>query len=146
MSVSETLLGATATELRLATFRLARRLRDHRAVDGMSDAQLGVLGYLRTHGSVSVSALAQSQRVTSPTMTNTVNGLEQQGIVVRVPDPEDLRRVNIELTEAGHEIAVETIRRRDKALAQDLADLHFSDEELATLRAASALIRRVTDQ
>lgn len=146
MSASEETVATTATELRLATFRLAQRLREHRAVDGMSDAQLGVLSFLRIHGSVSLSTLAQSQRVTSPTMTSTINGLEQQGIVVRVPDPEDLRRVNIELTETGHDIAVQTVKQRDHALAKDLAELQFTDQELATLRDASALIRRVTDR
>lgn len=146
MSASEETLSVTATELRLAIFRLARRLRQHRAVDGMTDAQLAVLGHVRLHGSVSISALAESERVASPTMTSTVNGLEQQGIVVRVPDPDDLRRVNIELTEEGHRIAVETVQRRDRALAGDLAELAFTDEELTTLRAASALIRKVTDR
>ncbi|QTV79098.1 MarR family winged helix-turn-helix transcriptional regulator [Microbacterium sp. NIBRBAC000506063] len=146
MSASDESLSLTATDLRLATFRLARRLRRHRAVDGMSDAQLSVIGHLRLRGTQSISRLAECERVASPTMTSTVNGMVEQGWVVRVADTDDLRRVNIELTEAGHRIAEETVRRRDAALAQDLAELDFTEEELATLRAASALMRRVTDR
>lgn len=146
MTASESSLSQTATDLRLATFRLACRLRRHRAIDGITDAQLAVIGRLRMHGTNSISGLAACEGVTSPTMTNTINGMVEQGWVVRIPDPDDLRRVNIELTEKGHDIAVETVRKRDEALAQDLAELDFSEEELATLRAASALIRRVTDR
>lgn len=146
MTASEESLAVTASELRLATFRLARRLRQHRAVDGMSDAQLAVIGHLRAHGTQSISNLAERERVTSPTMTNTINGLADQGWVVRASDPDDLRRVNIELTQAGHDIAVETVRRRDASLARDLDELGFTDDELATLRTASTLMRRVTDQ
>lgn len=146
MSASEESLALTATDLRLATFRLARRLRRHRAVDGMSDAQLAVIGHLRTRGTQSISRLAECERVASPTMTRTVAGMVEQGWVVRIADPEDLRRVNVELTDAGHTIAEETVRRRDAALAQALAELDFTEEELATLRAASALMRRVTDR
>lgn len=146
MSASEDSLALAATELRLAAFRLARRLRRHRAVDGMTDAQLAVLGTLRLCGTQSLSALAERERVASPTMTSTVNGLAQQGYVVRVPDPDDLRRVNIELTEQGLQVLDETIRQRDEALAHDMVELDFSEEELAVLRQASALIRRVTDR
>lgn len=146
MSASESSLALTATELRLATFRLARRLRRHRAVDGMTDAQLAVLGSLRMHGTQSLSALAERERVASPTMTSTVNGLAQQGYVVRVPDPEDLRRVNVELTEEGLDVLTSTIRKRDESLARDLAELDLTEDELAALRHASSLIRRVTDR
>ncbi len=146
MSASDDSLALTATELRLAAFRLARRLRRHRAIDGLTDAQLAVIGHLRLRGTQSISGLAECERVASPTMTSTVGGMVEKGWVVRIADPGDLRRVNVELTEAGHTIAEETTRRRDAALASDLAELDFTEEELATLRAASALIRRVTDR
>ena len=146
MPASDESLALTATDLRLATFRLARRLRRHRALDGMTDAQLAVIGHLRMRGAQSISELAGCERVSSPSMTSTVNGMAEQGWVVRVPDDNDLRRTNVELTDTGHELAVETIRKRDAALAADLAQRGFSDAELATLRAASALMRRVTDQ
>lgn len=139
-------LQLTATELRMATFRLARRLRCARAADSMSDAQLAVLADLRMNGRRTISTLAERERVTAPSMTNTINGLEEQGYVTRAVDEDDRRRVQVEITDAGAELVVETVRRRDVLLADMLADLDFTEDELTTLREASILMRRVTDR
>ncbi|WP_144874735.1 MarR family winged helix-turn-helix transcriptional regulator [Microbacterium sp. 1.5R] len=146
MSASDESLHLTATDLRHSTFRLARRLRGARAVDAMSDAQLAVLATLRLHGRRTITALAAAERVTAPSMTNMINGLVEQGHVVRIPDEEDRRRVQVDITETGAAIVAETIHRRDELLAGMLAELDFTEAELATLRAASALMRRVVDR
>ncbi|WP_091227426.1 MarR family winged helix-turn-helix transcriptional regulator [Microbacterium sp. 3J1] len=145
MSASDESLQLTATDLRMAAFRLARRLRSARAVDAMSDAQLAVLATLRMHGRRTITALAERERVTAPSMTNMINGLEEQGFVVRTPDAEDRRRVQVDITDAGTEIVMQTIRRRDELLAAMLSELDFTEKELATLREASALMRKVVD-
>ncbi|MGM7671704.1 MarR family transcriptional regulator [Microbacterium sp. A93] len=137
---------ATATDLRLATFRLARRLRRERAVDTLSDAQFAVLACLRMNGRLPVGELAHRERVSAPTMSNTVDALAESGLVVRVPDEADRRRVYIEITDAGIEIVTATVRKRDTALAAALAEFDFTGEELATLRAASALMRKVAER
>lgn len=136
----------TATDLRMATFRLARRLRRARATDTLTDAPLAVLGILRVHGRRTISALAEYEQVTAPSMTSIVNGLEELGYVDRVQDEDDRRRVQVEITDAGLEVVVETLRRRDALLAGMLAEVDFTTDELAVLREASALVRRVTDR
>lgn len=146
MSATDESLQLTATDLRMATFRLARRLRCARAVDAMSDAQLAVLATLRMHGRRTITALAERERVTAPSMTSMINGLEEQGYVLRTPDAEDRRRVQVDITEAGTEIVAQTIRRRDELLADMLGELDFTEEELTTLREASALMRKVVDR
>lgn len=146
MSATDDSLQLTATDLRMATFRLARRLRSARAVDAMSDAQLAVLATLRMHGRRTITALAERERVTAPSMTSMINGLEEQGFVLRTPDAEDRRRVQVDITDAGTEIVAQTIRRRDELLADMLAELEFTEEELTTLREASALMRKVVDR
>ncbi|WP_309103909.1 MarR family transcriptional regulator [Microbacterium sp.] len=146
MSESDEALHLTATDLRMATFRLARRLRSARAADSMSDTQLAVLAGLRMHGRRTISALAESEHITAPSMSSIVNGLEEQGLVVRIPDEDDRRRVQVEITAAGTEIVAETIRRRDHLLAAMLDRVDFTAEELATLREASALMRRVAER
>ncbi|WP_217180827.1 MarR family winged helix-turn-helix transcriptional regulator [Streptomyces sp. AC495_CC817] len=146
MSASDEALHLTATDLRMATFRLARRLRCARAVDAMSDAQLAVLSTLRMYGSRTITALAERERVTAPSMTNMINGLEEQGYVRRAVDEEDRRRVQVEITDAGTAIVAETIQRRDELLADMLAEHDFTDDELQTLRAASALMQRVVER
>lgn len=130
----------------MATFRLARRLRWARAADSMSDAQLAVLADLRLNGRRTISTLAERERVATPSMTSLVNGLQEQGFVARTPDEDDRRRVQVDITEAGTAIVTETIRRRDELLAEMLRGVDYTEAELATLREASALMRRVVER
>ena len=137
--------AATASELRFALFRLTRRLRCVRAVDAMSDAQLAALGALRAHGRRTLSGLAEHERVTAPTMSATVNGLEDLGLVRRVPDEDDRRRVYVEITDEGEKVVAATVRRRDEALADMIAELDLDADELAVLRAAAPVLRKVAE-
>jgi DNA-binding MarR family transcriptional regulator len=146
MSASDDSFQAAAVDLRLATFRLARRLRRERAVDSMSDAQFAVLATLRAHGRATLGSLAEREHVSAPSMNRTVNCLEEAGHVVRVPDEDDRRRVQIDITQTGTDIVVATITRRDTALAGALAELDFSEDDLQTLRRASALMRKVAER
>jgi len=145
MTEPDDLLHATATDLRMATFRLARRLRRERA-DGLSDAHFAVLANLRMHGRLSIGQLAQRERVSAPTMSNSVDTLVQAGLVTRVPDEGDRRRVNIDITEPGVEIVVATVQKRDSALAAALSECDFTDAELRTLQEASALMKKVAER
>ena len=124
-SATETVedLPAEASELRMATFRLARRLRAERAIDAMSDGQFAVLAALKVHGPHTLGELADRERVSSPSMNRTVNCLEESGYLARTPDIDDRRKVNVSLTEAGREVVEETVRRRDAWLEEALAAL-----------------------
>lgn len=146
MTEPDDLLHATATDLRLATFRLARRLRRERALDSVSDAQFAVLASLRTHGRLALGALAQHERVSAPSMSNTVDALAESGHVLRVPDETDRRRVYIEITDSGTAVVTATVQKHDAALADALAEFHFTESELATLREAATLMRKVAER
>ena len=138
-------LSSTASELRYAVFRLARRLRNVRALDEMSDAQLATLGALRAHGRHTLSRLAERERVTAPTMSATINGLAELGLVVRIPDEDDRRRVHVEITPQGEDVVTETIRRRDELLAELIVETDFDAHEISVLREAAALLKRMAD-
>ncbi|MDL9979265.1 MarR family winged helix-turn-helix transcriptional regulator [Microbacterium sp. ASV49] len=137
------LLSGTTAQLRMATFRLARRLRAQRAVDTMSDGQFAVLAALKVHGSHTLGELAERERVTAPSMNRTVNCLEELGYLTRTTDEDDRRKVNIDLTPEGLAVVEETVRRRDAWLEQALAEL--TDEERATLAEAAAIMRKVVE-
>lgn len=51
-----------------------------------------------------VSEISSYMRVTSPTITQFINGLEGKGLVERVMDENDRRAVRVKLTAAGEEI------------------------------------------
>lgn len=146
MSASEESLHTTATDLRMATFRLARRLRRERADDHISDAHFAVLANLKMNGALTIGALAQRERVTAPTMSSTVAALVEDGYVTRVQDEEDRRRVQVEITDAGTAVVTATVRKRDAALSGALSELDFTEVELQTLREASALMRKVAER
>ncbi|WP_382304152.1 MarR family winged helix-turn-helix transcriptional regulator [Herbiconiux sp. UC225_62] len=140
----ETSSRSLSSELRAATMRLSRRLRRERADDELTDAQAGVLAVVLRDGPMTPVALSAREHVTPPSMNRTLNALESAGYVVRVRSDDDRRLVLVTLTDAGHEVVLETRRRRDAWLDRRLASL--SDEELEVLERAAAVIRRMVDE
>ena len=97
--------------------RLARHLdRERRgafAAHDLESWEFDVLAALRRQGApyeLSPGALLRATLVTSGTMTNRVDRLEEAGLVRRRPDPQDKRGVLVTLTPAGQ-------ARADAALA-----------------------------
>ena len=133
-----------AHQLRLTVLRLARRVRAERAHDAMSDGRLSVLSLLANQGAQTLGSLAESERVTPPSMNRTINALVESGLVTRVADASDGRKVVIDLSEAGRRLVRETRRKRDAWFSARLAKL--SPEERATLDAAAPILRRLADQ
>ena len=123
--------------------RLARRMRLERAGTDVTDGQLSVLFVLWKEGGQTLGSLSEHERVTPPSMNRTVNALAEAGLVVRGTAPDDGRKVLIEATDAGLEIARETRRRREAWFARQLSVL--SAEDRATLDAAAPLLRRLAD-
>lgn len=134
-------IGEQSSELRISILRLARRLRAEKADGELSDAQFAVLAALHHAGPMTLSALAERDHVSAPSMNRTVNHLESLAYLTRETDAGDRRKVIITLTDDGHATVVNTIRKRDRWLHQQLRSL--TAEERATLAAASDLMRRI---
>ncbi len=132
-----------ASALRISVMRLARRLRSERDPDHelLPVGQLSVLGALFRSGACSVGELAALERVQPPSMTRTVNCLEEGGYVVRHKHETDRRQVVVALSEKGEEILAADRKRRDVWLAQRLREL--TPEERNLLRKAAPLIERL---
>lgn len=99
--------------------RLARHLERQRSVvfarHDLETWTFDVLSALRRAGppcELSPGQLLADTLVTSGTMTNRLNHLEQRGLVRRTPDPKDARSVRIRLTASG--------RRRVDGAVKDL--------------------------
>jgi DNA-binding MarR family transcriptional regulator len=133
--------SAAASQLRIATFRLARRLRTQRAVDSMSDGQFAVLAALWVHGSHTLGELAERERVSAPSMNRTVNCLQESGYITRSADESDGRKVQISLTDEGQAVVDETARRRDAWVESALAGL--SPDERETLAQAAEIMQKL---
>ncbi|MTE24303.1 MarR family winged helix-turn-helix transcriptional regulator [Microbacterium sp. ZXX196] len=135
-------LSREASDLRAATLRLARRIRQQRSVSTMSDGQFAVLVALHLHGPHTLTALAERDGITAPSMNRTVNGLEELGYVARSADAGDRRKVQIAITEAGTGVVEDTVRRRDTWLARILVDLPQGERDTLH-RAAEIILREV---
>ena len=131
-------ISEQSTALRMATLRLARRLRAERVDPTLSDGQFAVLGILSAHGSQTLTQLAERERVSAPSMNRTVNCLEEVGYLVREADEADRRRSNIRLTDAGREVVATTLSKRDAWLTTRLREL--SKEDRAALARAAQLM------
>ena len=119
-----------AGELRLASMRLARRLRLERDSDDLTLSQLGVLGTLERHGASTVGELAQLERVKPPSMTRIVNSLVEATLAARRPHDLDGRQVIVDLTDTGRSLVLEDRRRRNAWLAIRISELTDDEREL----------------
>lgn len=137
-SVSSAPLSA---DLRLAVLRLARRIRSEKNSEDMTDSQFSVLCALRGGRTLTLGELSAHEGVQPPSMTRTVNGLCEAGLVERGVDPGDGRRTLIALTARGDHEVVETRRRRDAWLSRRLAALDREDRQL--LARASQILREL---
>ncbi|WP_310964795.1 MarR family winged helix-turn-helix transcriptional regulator [Nocardioides terrisoli] len=130
-----------ASELRLAVMRLRRRLTNERHPDNeLSIPAMSVLGCLARHNDeLTIGDLARQERVQPPSMTRTVNCLEEGGYVERRPHETDGRQILVRLSEHGRDTLRADRARRDAWLAQRLTEL--TADERAVLRAAAPILQ-----
>lgn len=110
------------------------RLRAHisRAHDtvfqrhGLNSASFDLLATLRRSGppfQLTPSDLLETMMITSGTMTNRIDQLEKQGLVERLPHPEDRRALLVALTEKGRVVI-------DAAVTEHVENQHHLVEPL----------------
>jgi len=131
-----------ASELRTSVMRLRRRLAHERDPENpLSMGAMAVLGQLARNGEQSIGDLARAEKVQPPSMTRTVNCLEEEGYVGRRAHETDRRQVVVVLTDKGRAVLVADRRRRDAWLARKLADLTPAERD--ALRAAAPILDRL---
>ena len=133
--------NALAGELRVALGQAARRIRQQRGDAGLTDPQYNVLLWLTKKGPLTPGQLAELERIQPPSMTRTVNGLVQLGLVGKTEHPTDGRQVVVTLSDLGVAEVAETRRRRDAWLTQRLQEM--SPDERRLLTDAIELLRRI---
>ncbi|MEV6923048.1 MarR family transcriptional regulator [Dactylosporangium sp. NPDC051485] len=126
---------------------VARQLRhqSHERLQplGITPGQARALTVLARHGTMRPSELSEHLKIAPRSTTEVVDGLEDRGLVERLPDPADRRATLVELTQAGG-TTVEQIRAERGAQGERFfAALPEADRVelariLATLRASEA--------
>ncbi|WP_448189936.1 MarR family winged helix-turn-helix transcriptional regulator [Azospirillum sp. sgz301742] len=108
---------------RLFARALERRIGPH----GLFPGQMPALLALWEREGISQAELCRIVQVEQPTMANTLNRMERDELIRRVPDPEDRRRVLIYLTDRAR-----ALEEPVTALARDangIAGQGFTEEE-----------------
>jgi DNA-binding MarR family transcriptional regulator len=120
---------------------IRRRMKETLTEQGLNYGEWGVLAHLKLGGPPyrgSPGHLAEMDGLSSGAMTNRLDQLEKRGLVRRLPDPDDRRGLQVELTEKGHQAwlkAVDIQGAKEASLAAAL-----DRRELAQL---NKLLRKV---
>ncbi|WP_328604253.1 MarR family transcriptional regulator [Amycolatopsis sp. NBC_00345] len=121
-----------------------RHLTDH---GGLTFAAIMCLGRLNRDGPVRLTTLGAAEGVSQPSMSQLVQRLERQGLVVRIKDPQDGRASLIAISDAGRVLVADRLRDRHDRLAELLATLSPEDDASLRLamRVAGPIVRRLIE-
>jgi DNA-binding MarR family transcriptional regulator len=119
--------------------RIKRSAEQTIADFGLGYGEWHVLGRLHNQGPrLSPGVLSKRLELSSGAMTNRLDGLEQAGLVRRLPDPDDRRALLVELTDEGRRLYRESVAAQ-AAKESIVAEALSADEQ----RQLNALLRRV---
>jgi DNA-binding MarR family transcriptional regulator len=125
---------AVANQLRPVLLRLSRELRQETEQLGVTSRQVTLLWLIRNNPGMSLRELAGKERISAPALSGLVDRLEKAGLLQRVRDDVDRRRVGLTLTDEGERLLKRVRARRTTWLADRLRGL--DDDELAAIEAA----------
>jgi len=125
---------ALVVRLQHLTTRLLRLARAPHGEIGLTSAQYSAMAVLYNQPGVSLVDLARVEAVAHPTMSRLIKGLEKNGMVQRVPDPNDGRSQLLSLSSKGMDLYRQAAARRIALFKTILAQL--SPQTIAELTAA----------
>jgi DNA-binding MarR family transcriptional regulator len=106
----------------------------------ISAPQLIVLASVANREADSASSLCRNISYDPGAMTRMIDRLEQKGLIRRVPNPDDRRATNLELTAAGKVLFPQLLEAKETVQKQFLRG--FSADDVATLE---GLLNRMLD-
>jgi DNA-binding MarR family transcriptional regulator len=134
-----------AGALRVSIGLLVRRLRQVQVDGELTLSETSALARLDRGGPATSSGLAKLEQISPQSMGATLAGLEGRGLIQRRPDPDDGRRVVLELTSNGRKLLWNRRNARTQTLAEALSD-GFTDAELRQLMGAVPLLERLAQK
>ncbi|TCC50689.1 MarR family transcriptional regulator [Kribbella capetownensis] len=113
----------TLSRLRGVISRLARELNATATGEGLTPTQASVLGLIAFRGPLGLTELAQLEGVNPTMLSRVVGRLTELALIQRDPNPEDLRVIQVEATEAGREVHERVKLLRTEAIGACLDEL-----------------------
>jgi DNA-binding MarR family transcriptional regulator len=130
--------------LRRAIGRLARQFNTSATDEGLTPTQASVLGLIAGHGPVGLPDLVRLEHINPTMLSRVVGKLDEDGLITRTPDPDDLRSVTLELTAHGR--TVQNRIKKQRAEAVSLAARTLPVAEHAALIAALDALDHLADE
>ena len=131
-------LSTAADRFHSAAIHALRFARREDEASGLSPARLSALSVLVFGGAKTIGELAEAEQVRPPTMSAIVDGLEDDGLAKRAPDPGDRRLVRVHASAKGKRVLERARERRIAALVERLDGL--GPDEIETVRRAAELV------
>jgi DNA-binding MarR family transcriptional regulator len=127
----EELLWAVSAEVRAS--QVAQDMVDQAVADlmGVHRTDLRCMDVLDQRGRMTAGELAEASGLTTGAVTAMIDRMERAGHVKRVRDPDDRRRVFVELTPEAKETGRELYEPLGKAWPE--AAKHYTDHDLAVV-------------
>ncbi|SMG55904.1 DNA-binding transcriptional regulator, MarR family [Paenibacillus aquistagni] len=110
----------------------------------VNPTQFSVLEQLSQQGSLKVTEVAKSLRLTAGAVTGITDKLIELGMVVRRRDDADRRTVYLDITDAGHKLVEETQVHRQELFARFFTNV--SEEDFKVYVAVSGQIMNNIEQ
>jgi MarR family transcriptional regulator, organic hydroperoxide resistance regulator len=127
----------------MAAVRRLRGREAHRPGE-LSDAQYGLLFYLRDQSQMSARDLADAADRSPASVTEMLDGLEAAGLVARTRSERDRRVVLTSLTDSGRELVEEHRARFEPRFRAALEP--FSEQDLMTAAAVLDAVRGLFEE
>ena len=111
------------TRLRRVIGRLARLLNAAPVSENLTPTQASVLGLVAHRGPIGMTELADIEGLNPTMLSRVVAKLVDDGLATRLPNPADQRAVQLQATDAGHEVHLRIIKSRTETVARILDGL-----------------------
>ena len=107
-----------AIRLRRVITMLARQLNASSTGAGLTPSQASVLGLIVARGPLTLADLGDLEGLNPTMLSRVISRLAAMGLIVRVPDPADLRSVSVVSTPDGKQVDQEIKARRAAAVSR----------------------------
>jgi DNA-binding MarR family transcriptional regulator len=135
-------VAAMATDLRVLSGKLYRRLREEGHLGDLTWSQMKVVSRLERDGPATVTTLAQAEGIRPQSMGATVSALKGAGLIDGTADPNDGRQTILSLT-AACRASIKAARAAREDWLMHAIRTELEPQEYEQLAAAIALLERL---
>jgi DNA-binding MarR family transcriptional regulator len=133
-----------AVRLRRAINRLARRFNTSATDEGLTPTQASVLALIAHRGPIAIAELLRLEQINPTMLSRVVGRLDEIGLIVRTPVPDDLRTVSLVATDEGRRAHDRILAQRAETVSRSAKRL--SPEEYAHLIQALPALERLANE